>query len=486
MAFLWQPETAAFAQVAELPPGQKPLPRSEWRGLPRINTYLESQNWSDVRYDRWPDGLGPEPEHIPALYEQLVSSHPTCEQTGLAATRYCPSGLTLCVTLRCNFSCEYCNLRAVPPRYRTDMSVDTAKAAVNFLINTPWEYPLSLTFFGGEPLLCEKLIRQTIQFAEDSAAKRNRKITFAITTNASLLTGDIVDLFIEKNVVPVLSFDGIFEFQRYRLGNSRSRCEDLLEKIESISRRMNGNVHFRVTVVPGPRELIADNLDFLFSLGAYQYSFTAAHDYVTDRATGPLAAAWRWENIDILRFCSDCLTDKWVKLMASGRRVIVNPILTLSSEVLDPGFPLIGCGACRGSYSVRPDGALFCCYTFFDNNDYRIGDVFTGFDQKALMGERRKFFWDSPVCGKCPMRYNCAGGCFNDMARVGEHNVERFPVMSCIGRAENLKRAAYLVKHAPPKFIEWISKRTPKDGEGESEQTERQKRSRTKKTEESK
>ena len=349
---------------------------------------------------------------------------------------------------------------------------------------TPGKYPLSLTFFGGEPLLCKELIGQTIEFAEDSAAKRDRKITFAITTNASLLTDDIVDLFIEKNIVPLLSFDGIFEFQRYRLGDSRGRYDELLKRIHNIVRRMNGNVHFRVTVVPGPRELMVENLDFLCSLGAYQYSFTAAHDYVTDRPTGPLAAAWGPSNMDLLRSFSDVLTNKWVRLMASGRRVIVNPIFTLSSEVLKPDFPLIGCGACRGNYSVRPDGALFSCYTFFDNDDYRIGDVFTGFNQQALFRERRKFFWDSPVCGKCPMRYNCAGGCFNDMARVGEHNVGRFPVASCIARAENLKRAAYLVKHAPPEFIEWISKSRPGDGEGDSEQAERQEHPKTNKTEE--
>ncbi|MCD6328043.1 SPASM domain-containing protein [bacterium] len=156
--------------------------------------------------------------------------------------------------------------------------------------------------------------------------------------------------------------------------------------------------------------------------------------------------------------------------MAAGRRVVVNPIFSLSSEVLEPAFPLSGCGACRGSYSVRPDGALFSCYTFLDNEDYRIGDVFGGFDQQSLMRERRKFFWDSPVCGKCPMRYNCAGGCFNDMARIDGHNIERFPVLSCIARAEHLKRAAYLVKNAPPEFVEWVagSKREKAETSGDT------------------
>ena len=113
-------------------------------------------------------------------------------------------------------------------------------------------------------------MRQTIEYAEHAAERHGRKIIFAITTNGSLLTDSIVDLFIEKNIVPVLSFDGMFEFQRYRIGNSRRRYEDLLAKIRLVVGQMNRNVHFRVTVVPGPRKLIDENLDFLFSFGAYQ------------------------------------------------------------------------------------------------------------------------------------------------------------------------------------------------------------------------
>lgn len=100
--------------------------------------------------------------------------------------------LILQVTQSCNFRCKYCiysETSSARQRHHSakHMSWDMAKKAVDFL----WEHSIdsrvvSISFYGGEPLLQFPLVQKVIQYSR--ARFVGKKLTFNMTTNGTLLT----------------------------------------------------------------------------------------------------------------------------------------------------------------------------------------------------------------------------------------------------------------------------------------------------------
>jgi uncharacterized protein len=131
------------------------------------------------------------------------------------------------VTERCNLRCSYCpftcNKSYHRPHSNSDMNFKTAKKAVDlFLSNSHSVTSPCISFYGGEPLLNFKLIRQVIDYIKQTYSERN--INFHITTNGTLLKGDILRYLISQNSTIQVSLDGppnIHDrYRKYSNGNN--------------------------------------------------------------------------------------------------------------------------------------------------------------------------------------------------------------------------------------------------------------------------
>lgn len=118
--------------------------------------------------------------------------------------------LTMQVTQNCNFRCDYCvysgsYYNRVHNNKR--MSWDTAKAALDFLYrHSKNSTEINISFYGGEPLLEMELIKKCVEYSR-TIFKRKR-LMFNLTTNASLLTDDIILYMKRENFLLTISLDG--------------------------------------------------------------------------------------------------------------------------------------------------------------------------------------------------------------------------------------------------------------------------------------
>ena len=126
--------------------------------------------------------------------------------------------ITLQVTQDCNFRCEYCIYSDTDSNIgqrqhsKKMMSLETAKQAIRFLRDhSAKSKTLNIGFYGGEPLLQFSLIKKIVEYAEEELF--GKEITYAITTNGSLLKGEILDFLQKYQVAVNLSFDGPKEIQ---------------------------------------------------------------------------------------------------------------------------------------------------------------------------------------------------------------------------------------------------------------------------------
>lgn len=143
--------------------------------------------------------------------------------------------ITLQLTQECNFRCGYCiysetKYKAQRTHGNYEMSESTAKRAIDFLLDHSREMPeVSIGFYGGEPLLKFDLIQKCVNYAK--RVGDGKKITFSITTNASLLSDKIIEFFEKNNVNISISFDGpqIIHDQNRVFANSGKGTFDVIQ-----------------------------------------------------------------------------------------------------------------------------------------------------------------------------------------------------------------------------------------------------------------
>lgn len=130
------------------------------------------------------------------------------------------------VTDACNLRCKYCGYGDLYEGYdnREDkfMSFGVAKSILDYLFNI-WKSnhsqgicnPVTIGFYGGEPLLNMQLIRDIVDYIGQQE-EMGKKFFFNMTTNAMLLDR-YVDYLAEHEFRLLISLDGDKEGQSYRL-----------------------------------------------------------------------------------------------------------------------------------------------------------------------------------------------------------------------------------------------------------------------------
>src|SRR4051812_21969403 len=139
------------------------------------------------------------------------------------------------VTLRCEHTCQYCQVsRVSEDRGAFDMSIATADQAIALMLKSP-STQLKVEFQGGEPLLNFDLIRYVVLEVEKRAT--NRDPQFVITSNLALLTDDMLDFAAEHEIFFSTSLDGPADLHNRNRprpnGDSHARTVTGIEKIRS-------------------------------------------------------------------------------------------------------------------------------------------------------------------------------------------------------------------------------------------------------------
>jgi uncharacterized protein len=149
------------------------------------------------------------------------------------------SHIILQITQNCNLRCSYCIYSGeYKNRAHSQKTMDliTAKKAIDFLISHSRDSKeIIVGFYGGEPLLRLDTIKQCIQYANEQA--EGRIVKYSLTTNATLLTEEIVAYFAENNVTVTISLDGpkqVHDKYRKHAGSGKGSYEVVIKNVQMI------------------------------------------------------------------------------------------------------------------------------------------------------------------------------------------------------------------------------------------------------------
>ncbi len=131
----------------------------------------------------------------------------------------------------CQLRCKYCFASTGDfGQGRKLMSFETGKHAIDFLLENSGDRPnLELDFFGGEPLMNFKTVKQIVEYARSREAEYGKKFRFTITTNGLLLDDEKIEFINKEMSNVVLSIDGRKEVNDYfRVLPNGQGCYDMI------------------------------------------------------------------------------------------------------------------------------------------------------------------------------------------------------------------------------------------------------------------
>ncbi len=311
----------------------------------------------------------------------------------------------------CNLRCKYCFAdEGEYNGHKGVMSVDTAKKAIDYVIKRSGPRKnIEIDLFGGEPTMIMDTVKEIIQYARDNEAKWKKNIRFTMTTNATLLTDEMMDYMDKEMGNIILSLDGRKEVNdkvRIKVDGSGS-YDDILSNIKKmISKRTKGKTYY----VRGT--FTRENTDFyndvvaMLNEGFREISI----EPVVLEDGHPLAL--REEDLPTIFDNYDKLYNEMLRRKKEGDE------FTFYHFNIDiQGGPCVykrisGCGAGFEYVAITPQGEVYPCHQFVGREEYKLGSVYDDtFDKELSKKFKKAHIYNKPKCKECWARFYCSGGC---------------------------------------------------------------------------
>ena len=318
--------------------------------------------------------------------------------------------LCLHVAHSCNLTCEYCF--AGQGKFhgeRALMSFATGKAALDFLVaHSGTRRNLEVDFFGGEPLLNFGVVKELTAYARSIEQDAGKHFRFTLTTNGVLIDDDVIDFANRECVNVVLSLDGRKEIHdRFRVdANGKGSFDTVVPKFQRLVERRGGkNYYMRGTFTHLNPDFLKD-IETMLDLGFTELSM----EPVVCAPEDPYALTE--EDLPVVLDQYEKLAELMIRRRKEGRP------FTFYHYMIDlKGGPCIykrisGCGSGTEYMAVTPWGDLYPCHQFVGEEQYRLGDVWSGVTNTAAQDEFAACnVYARPECADCWAKLYCSGGC---------------------------------------------------------------------------
>lgn len=310
----------------------------------------------------------------------------------------------------CNLACRYCF--AEEGEYhgrRALMSFDVGRKALDFLVaNSGKRRNLEVDFFGGEPLMNWKVVKDLVAYGRELEKHHDKKFRFTLTTNGVLLN-DEVQAFVNKEMDNVvLSLDGRKEVNdRMRPFRGGQGSYDLIvPKYKKLAdSRGQQKYYVRGTFTRSNLDFSKD-VEHFADLGFKQLSIEPVVGEDTDDY------ALKSEDLPKIFAEYDRLAQLIIEREKEGKG------FNFFHFMLDlEGGPCVakrlsGCGSGTEYLAVTPWGDLYPCHQFVGQEEFLMGNVDEGITRPDIADDFRSCsVYTKDKCRGCFAKFYCSGGC---------------------------------------------------------------------------
>jgi len=298
----------------------------------------------------------------------------------------------------CNLRCTYCYNGAPFPQPMTPEVMEAA-VALGF---SRGQGPVRVGFFGGEPLMAFAAMREGVRLAREASARTGRSVSFTVTTNGTLLSGDRLDFLAREGFRVAVSLDGPADVHdRHRRFADGTGSHALVARHVREALPRLPNLAVASVLRPDTAGRARDVFDHAASLGARRLHLGL--DY---------HAPWDESSLRALEAGLLDLADAWVAAWRRGRPLVVGSLeAKILRHVLHPLMPVARCSCGSHEWTAAPSGSIYPCDRLVgaDTGDgVRIGDVFRGFDPAQAEAFQACHRATPDPCAACDDAHRCS------------------------------------------------------------------------------
>ena len=312
----------------------------------------------------------------------------------------------------CNFSCSYCF--SVKGRSQKELSEEKLKAALEYFIDTNRirEKMLFITFLGGgEPTMSWKLLRFGIEYAHTLSQTQNIEIKLEIVTNGSILSEEMLQIFIRYKVQLRISFEVLEDIQN----KQRSKYNKVCKTIDRLS-KADLYLEIRSMITPlnvrRMKEMVQTLITRFPAINTYMFDpITDKHTFWNKKDTASFYKEYEYHFIEALN-----LAEKHQKQLKCATLRNLNSIVKRY---------------CFGELCLTPEGTFTICHRVSSPSDIHYNDCIYGkiTESGKIEFNYEKYqsiinsdtVYNNPDCDTCFIKWNCGGGC---MIQNKEYNDE--------------------------------------------------------------
>lgn len=305
-------------------------------------------------------------------------------------------GLTVVPFTGCNFECPYCfEAKKRPLR----MTSEVENTIVKFLQQHPAGKYLSLTWYGGEPLMAFQNIKSLYNKIKEET--NYTIVRHDIVTNGYLINQEMLDFFKETNLQHMqITLDGTEERHnktRYLKGTKQGTFNQILENIQSVIEKLpNCKLAVRVNINKDSAE-----------------DFIKVYEMLYKRFDTPQLSVYpgfiQKETNDQHSLCYNCLQNEdfipfYEEFQRQGGHARLFPIAKSKGCMINT----------LNSYIVGPEGELYKCWEHVGEQDKVIGNVNSSKGTNQILLGRclnEISVFEDEQCKDCFVFPICGGGC---------------------------------------------------------------------------
>ncbi len=335
--------------------------------------------------------------------------------------------VTVLTTLQCNFACDYCfqGDHGDYNKHADKMSLDDSARLATWIEGRLDElHPkrLTITFFGGEPLLNIPVIYDQAERAKKACDERGIQLSLGIITNGLLLTEELVDRLLPHGLAYVkITLDG--DRDTHNVMRPLRGGQGTFDRIVGNIRKVASKVRIAVggNFDAGSVESFPALLDFLKEQDFADKIVKVAFKPVIRERSAALKGIIPLTVITDKPLAGTCMTAAG----AGGSSIcdtcsfVDEQMSHLREETKKAGFATVDgvhMGPCeihkKHAYTIGPTGSLYACPGFTGDKGLSTGHI----DERKdswLMSTAERFehlaAWHN--CGDCAFIPVCAGGC---------------------------------------------------------------------------
>lgn len=330
-----------------------------------------------------------------------------CNGNKVSPERY----LLLNLSHSCNLKCRYCyaSKEGYLQNYAQPlMDVKVAKEGISrFIIDSvDMVNKIQIIFFGGEPLLNFRVLREAVNFAEKLASEYSMEISFSVTSNGLLLDPDKLNFLKEHQFNIIISIDGEETgHDKYRVFEDGSGSYIRLKEIILPALKIyKSGILAKATITPENCDIgkIGSSLENLgFSDWCYEIGYQDDNNGI----------CWNEDSFDIYsEHLENFINILGSELLASRNKGASFILGKLKKLILrKPEF--LPCLMGRGNMVLTPEGEIYPCQRLVGDKSSSIGSLSLGVNKATASDLFPEPVIDNISCRLCWARYLCGGGC---------------------------------------------------------------------------